>query len=305
VVKVFLVTYNLQDMPPRSRTFVRQTRCAAAARPQRPSRVVARPGVLTGRTYVPCIAAPFVCSYVDDGSSHAMRFAVHLPFVSPRKGYVAVQGVVRVVFCHWMQDGYAHEPCQGDGRPHVVSPTHPACAALAFALVIPLSNAKLRVVTAEPTPKYTLLDADIDDSSGTDPDGAASADLATGAARPPPSPTPVLSADATCAVPMTLSPVATTAPTSPIRESTALTAVTGAVIPMPLPLHPVSRGFVLADAPTGGPDLIAPPPALVAPLLSPERERSVPFFVRPQAAVAPADDAMEDAADPPPAPPAW
>jgi len=170
--------------------------------------------------------------------------------------------------------------------------------------MITLSNAKLRVVTAEPTPKYTLLDDDVDDSSGTDPESAVSADVANGAVRPP-SPTRVLSADPTGAAPMTLSPVATTAPTSPIRESTALTAITGAVIPMPLPLHPISRGFVLADAPTGGPDLIAPPPALVAPLLSPERERSVPFFTRAPAPIASADDAMEDTADPPPAPPAW
>jgi len=64
-------------------------------------------------------------SYVDDGSSHAMRFAVHVPFVSPRKGYIVVQGIVRVVFCHWMQDGYAGEPARlTDGRtPSADSPS--------------------------------------------------------------------------------------------------------------------------------------------------------------------------------------
>ena len=55
-----------------------------------------------------------------------MRFAIHLPLVCLRKGHFYVSGPIRVVFCHWMQDGAS----------------------------------KLRVVAAEPTPRYTAFAPD-------------------------------------------------------------------------------------------------------------------------------------------------
>ncbi|OLL23280.1 Protein FAM214A [Neolecta irregularis DAH-3] len=69
-VKLFLVKYDLSDMPPATKTFIRQK----------------------SYSQVP-------------GSKEALRYAVHLPICSPQKGRIYLHRNVKVVFANRVPDG--------------------------------------------------------------------------------------------------------------------------------------------------------------------------------------------------------
>eukprot|EP00047_Mylnosiga_fluctuans_P004972 m.237625 g.237625 ORF g.237625 m.237625 type:complete len:546 (-) comp13173_c0_seq1:176-1813(-) len=93
-IKVFLVKYDFRDMPPCTHTFLRQ------------------------RTYV---ASPFA-----GPGRGALRYAVHLRFVSSRRGHVYLHKDVRVIFSHVAPDAADHVTTTTDG------PTDPVYTPCSF-----------------------------------------------------------------------------------------------------------------------------------------------------------------------------
>lgn len=96
-MKVFVVKYDLADMPPRSKTFIRQRYvaqvCHAAA--------VVRP-----RT----CANPIVCSKQRDGMCQ-LKYAVHLQFASSRRRSIYLHTDIRVVFSHRIDETHLDIAC--------------------------------------------------------------------------------------------------------------------------------------------------------------------------------------------------
>ncbi|KAG0274519.1 hypothetical protein BGZ95_009698 [Linnemannia exigua] len=82
VVKVFLVPYDFTDMPPGTKTFLRQ------------------------KYYSTCAGMGPVSSTVgSSGSSGTLRYAIHLQFCCPAPGYVYLYRSIRVVFANRVPDG--------------------------------------------------------------------------------------------------------------------------------------------------------------------------------------------------------
>ncbi|KAG0269215.1 hypothetical protein DFQ27_004455 [Actinomortierella ambigua] len=103
VVKVFLVPYDFTDMPPNTKTFLRQKYYSMdqgiPALTSSSSTSSSPPSSVSNSTAATCQGSS------SHGNGGTLRYAIHLQFCCPAEGYVYLYRTIRVVFANRVPDG--------------------------------------------------------------------------------------------------------------------------------------------------------------------------------------------------------